>query len=124
MTIITNFGSFGLKPMIYWEILKFNEYQEKSMIQREELEQILYFVSKRWIDITKEPNNKAMETLPSNFWMNSVGGKAGKGRWVTALMYTENEADANAFKEVLLRWQTKGMEKTQAPDLIQIGKKK
>jgi hypothetical protein len=39
-------------------------------------------------------------------------------------MYTENESDANAFKEVLLRWQTKGMEKNQAPDLIQIGKKK
>jgi len=94
------------------------------MIQREELEQILYFVSNRWIEITKDPSNKAMETLPSNFWMNSVGGKAGKGRWITALMYTENEADANAFKEVLLRWQTKGMEKTQAPDLIQIGKKK
>lgn len=94
------------------------------MIQREELEQILNFVARRWLEITKEPNNKAMEILPSNFWMNSVGGKAGKGRWVTALMYTENESDANAFKEVLLRWQTKGMEKNHAPDLIQIGKKK
>lgn len=94
------------------------------MIQREELEHILNFVANRWIDITKEPNNKVMETLPSNFWMNSVGGKAGKGRWVTTLMYTENEADANAFKEVLLRWQTKGVEKNKAPDLIQIGKKK
>lgn len=94
------------------------------MIQREELEHILNFVANRWIDITKEPNNKVMETLPSNFWMNSVGGKAGKGRWVTALMYTENEADANAFKEVLLRWQAKGVEKNKAPDLIQIGKKK
>ena len=94
------------------------------MIQREELEQILNFVAKRWLEITKEPSNKAMETLPSNFWMNSVGGQAGKGGWVTALMYTENESDANAFKEVLLRWQTKGMEKNQAPDLIQIGKKK
>ena len=106
------------------EILKSNDKSTVHMIQREELEQILYFVSKRWINITKEPNNKAMETLPSNFWMNSVGGKAGNGRWVTALMYTENEADANAFKEVLLRWQAKGMEKTDAPDLIQIGKKK
>ena len=95
-----------------------------SMIQREELEYILNFVAKRWVDITKDPNNKVMETLPNNFWMNSVGGKAGKGRWITALMYTENESDANAFKEVLLRWQTKGMEKNQAPDLIQIGKKK
>jgi len=94
------------------------------MIQKEELEHILNFVAKRWIDITNDPNNKVLETLPSNFWMNSVGGKAGKGRWVTALMYTENEADANAFKEVLLRWQTKGMEKNQSPDLIQIGKKK
>ncbi|CAD6515472.1 conserved hypothetical protein [metagenome] len=94
------------------------------MIKKEELQYILNFVAKRWVDISNEPNNKVLETLPSNFWMNSVGGKAGKGRWVTALMYTENEADANAFKEVLLRWQTKGMEKTQSPDLIQIGKKK
>ena len=92
------------------------------MIQREELEQILYFVSKRWMDITKEPNNKAMETLPSNFWMNSVGGKAGQGRWVTMLMYTENESDANGLREVLLRWQAKGMENKQSPDLIQIGR--
>ena len=94
------------------------------MINKEELQYILNFVAKRWVDISNDPNNKVLETLPSNFWMNSVGGKAGKGRWVTALMYTENEADANAFKEVLLRWQTKGMEKTQSPDLIQIGKKK
>ena len=94
------------------------------MIKREELEHILNFVAKRWVEITNDPNNKVWETIPSNFWMNSVGGKAGKGRWVTALMYTENESDANAFKEVLLRWQTKGMEKNKAPDLIQIGKKK
>jgi hypothetical protein len=94
------------------------------MIQKEELEYILNFVAKRWQEITKEPNSKIMESLPSDFWMNSVGGKAGKGKWVTALMYTENEGDANAFKEVLLRWQTKGMEKIQGPDLIQIGKKK
>ena len=93
------------------------------MIQREELEQILYFVSKRWIDITKEPDNKAMQTLPSDFWMNSVGGKAGKGRWITMLMYTENEQDANTLKDVLLKWQTKGMQTQQAPDLIQIKKK-
>ena len=94
------------------------------MIEREELEQILYFISKRWIDITKDPENKTIGKLPTNFWMNSVGGKAGKGRWVTALMYTENEADASAFKEVLLRWQAKGMEKSNAPDLIQLGKRK
>jgi hypothetical protein len=92
------------------------------MISKEELEQVLQFVSKRWIDISRDPENKAMNTLPSNFWMNSVGGKAGKGRWVTMLMYTENEADANAFKEVLLRWQSKGMQNTPASDLIQLKK--
>lgn len=93
------------------------------MITREELEQILNFVSQRWTELSKDPNAKALQTLPSDFWMNSVGGKAGKGRWVTMLMYTENESDANAFKEVLLRWQTKGMSKQSAPDLIQISKK-
>ncbi len=94
------------------------------MIQKEEMVQILQFVSKRWIDIAEDPDSKIMQTLPNDFWMNSVGGKAGKGRWVTMLMYTENEEDANAFKEVLLRWQSKGMQKQQSPDLIQIGKKK
>jgi hypothetical protein len=45
---------------------------------------------------------------------------------VTSLMYTENESDALAFKEVLLRWQAKGQDrdKDKGPDLIQIGKKK
>ena len=95
------------------------------MIQREELEQILNFVANRWVEITKDPNDKTLETLPDNFWMNSVGGKtAKKGYWITSLMYTENEADAAAFKEVLLRWQSKGNEKDKGPDLIQIGKKK
>lgn len=92
------------------------------MISKEELGQILQFVSKRWTDISREPENKIMQTLPSNFWMNSVGGKAGKGRWVTMLMYTEEEADADAFKEVLLRWQSKGMQNTPNTDLIQIKK--
>jgi len=93
------------------------------MLEKEGLEQIMHFVSKRWIDISRDPNNKAMKTLPTSFWMNSVGGKAGEGRWVTMLMYTENEEDANAFKEVLLRWQTKGMQDKPSSDLIQIGKK-
>jgi len=93
------------------------------MIDRQGLEKILQFVSNRWIEITKEPDNKAMKTLPSNFWMNSVGGKAGNGRWLTMLVYTENEEDANSLKEVLLRWQAKGMQGNQSPDLIQIGKK-
>ena len=92
------------------------------MIGKEELEQILQFVSKRWMDICRDPENKALKTLPSDFWMNSVGGKAGNGRWLTMLMYTENEEDANSLKEVLLRWQAKGMQKTPASDLIQIKK--
>ena len=97
------------------------------MIQKEELEQILNFVANRWIDVTKDQNSKTLENLPSDFWMNSVGRKtAKKGYWITALMYTENEADAAAFKEVLLRWQAKGQDKDRdkGPDLIQIGKKK
>lgn len=97
------------------------------MIQREELEQILNFVANRWIEVTKDPNSKTLENLPSDFWMNSVGGKTVKnGYWITALMYTENESDAAAFKEVLLRWQVKGQDKDRdkGPDLIQIGKKK
>ena len=95
------------------------------MIQREELEQILNFVASRWNEVTKETDNEAMETLPNDFWMNSVGGKTAKnGYWITTLMYTENEADAASFKEVLLRWQAKGNDKDKGPDLIQIGKKK
>ena len=93
------------------------------MIDRKELEQILHFVAKRWVDITREPDNKAMKLLPTNFWMNSIGGKAGKGRWLTMLMYTESEEDANALKEVLLRWQAKGLQNKPSSDLIQIGKK-
>ena len=95
------------------------------MIQREELEQILNFIASRWTEATKDPNNKTMENLPSDFWMNSVGGRTRKnGFWITTVMYTENEADAAAFKQVLLRWQAKGNESDRAPDLIQIGKKK
>ncbi|KKK88781.1 hypothetical protein LCGC14_2739710, partial [marine sediment metagenome] len=84
--------------------------------------QVLQFVSKRWTDISRDPENKAMNTLPTDFWMNSVGGKAGNGRWLTMLMYTENEEDANSLKEVLLRWQAKGMQKNPASDLIQLKK--
>jgi|TARA_B110000914_G_scaffold89741_1_gene78873 hypothetical protein len=99
----------------------------KNMIQKEELDKILNFVASRWNATVQEPNNKAMEVLPNDFWMNSIGGKTAKGGfWVTTIMYTENEADAAGFKEVLLRWQTKGNDKNKdkGPDLIQIGKKK
>ena len=97
------------------------------MIQKEELDKILSFVASRWNITAQEPNNKAMESLPNDFWMNSIGGKTAKGGfWVTTIMYTEKEADAAGFKEVLLRWQNKGNDKNKekGPDLIQIGKKK
>ena len=51
--------------------------------------------------------------------MNSIGGPAGKGRWVTTIMYTENEDDANKFKDVLLRWQSKPQQ-PKSPNLVQI----
>ncbi|KFM14234.1 hypothetical protein AAA799O18_00714, partial [Marine Group I thaumarchaeote SCGC AAA799-O18] len=87
------------------------------MIDKAELNQILAFVAKRWTDLSRDPDNKAVKTLPGSFWMNSVGGPAGKGRWITTLMYTENEEDANNFKEVLLRWQTKSQQQKPS-DLI------
>jgi len=34
-------------------------------------------VSKRWIDMSRDPKNRSLENLPTDFWMNSVGGKAG-----------------------------------------------
>lgn len=91
------------------------------MIDKDGLDQILNFVSKRWIDMSRDPSNKALQNLPTDFWMNSVGGKAGNGRWITMLLYTENEDDANALKEVLLRWQTKA--KSSTSDLVQIKRK-
>ena len=94
------------------------------MIEKNELNQILAFVSKRWTDLSRDPNNKALKSLPSDFWMNSLGGPAGsKGRWVTIIMYTENEDDANKFKDVLLRWQSKPQQ-PKSPDLIQISGRK
>lgn len=96
------------------------------MLQKLELSQILRFVSKRWEDVASNPQSRVMQSLPDSFWMNSVGGRAGKGRWVATLMYTESQDDADAFKEVLLRWQNKGGKKTSdtSPDLIQIGRNK
>ena len=70
--------------------------------------------------MSRDPDNKAVKTLPDTFWMNSIGGPAGKGRWVTTLMYTENEDEANRFKDVLLRWQSMQQQQSKSPDLIQI----
>jgi hypothetical protein len=96
----------------------------RVMIQKEDLDEILHFVSKRWVDLSRDEQNKSFENLPTNFWMNSIGGRAGTGRWVTTLMYTEDESEAESFKEVLLRWQSKHNSTMQnSPDLIQIGKK-
>jgi len=96
----------------------------KIMIQKEDLDEILHFVSKRWVDLSRDEQNKSFENLPTNFWMNSIGGAAGTGRWITTLMYTEDESEAESFKEVLLRWQSKhNSTMHSSPDLIQIGKK-
>ena len=91
------------------------------MIDKNELNQILAFVSKRWTDLSRDPDNKALKSLPSNFWMNSIGGPTGngKGRWITTILYTENEDEANQFKDVLLRWQSKPQQ-PKSPDLVQI----
>jgi hypothetical protein len=103
-------------------ILKFDLFWSGIMLDKDGLDQILNFVSKRWIELSRDPKNRALQNLPSDFWMNSVGGKAGeKGHWMTMLLYTENEADAAALKEVLLRWQSKGS--TPKTDLIQIKRK-
>ncbi len=94
------------------------------MITKEDLDQILHFVSKRWVDMSRDEKNKAFENMPTDFWMNSIGGTAGDGKWVTTLMYTEDSQEAESFKEVLLRWQSKhNAPKTETSDLIQIGKK-
>ena len=90
------------------------------MLSKEDIAQVMEFVSRRWTEIAANPDSKVMGTLPSSFWMNSVGGKAGTGRWITTLMYTESDEDAEAFKAVLQRWQAKGMQNQDAPDLIQI----
>ena len=110
------------------------------MIQSRDLQKVMDFVADRWASESKDPNSRLMSDLPNDFWMNSVGGKtANGGFWVTTLMYTENEADAAAFREVLLRWQSRGNNKNGAsaahtggpsggdgsstgPDLIQISK--
>ena len=105
------------------------------MIKRDDLGKIMSFVASRWVAESREPDSKIMTGLPNDFWMNSVGGKtANGGFWVTSLMYTENEADAAAFKEVLLRWQSKGNSKNSSAnkqdtgnlttDLIKISKLK
>ena len=96
------------------------------MIDKQGLDEILHFVSKRWIDISSDEKNKAFESLPNNFWMNAIGGRAGTGRWVTMLMYTEDPNEAESFKEVLLRWQAKhsaSPKQQESFDLIQINKK-
>jgi len=93
------------------------------MIQRSELERILEFVGGHWNQMSRDPESRAMQGLPDDFWMNSLGGKAGRGFWVTAIMYTEDQQFANTFKDVLMKWQAKGMEKTKQSDLIQINKK-
>ena len=82
------------------------------MIEKEEIGQVLQFVSEYWDKLKNDPNNEALKILPSKFWMKSFGGPVGnnkghKGRCITTLMYTEDSDVDKAFKEVLTRWQTK-----------------
>ena len=103
------------------------------MIEKDDLGKVMSFVASRWAAESRDPDSKLMSDLPNDFWMNSVGGKtANGGFWVTSLMYTESEADAAAFREVLLRWQSRGNSRNGAaaegagpssgPDLIKISK--
>jgi len=103
------------------------------MIDKEELAQIMKFVSEYCEKLKNDPDNDALKILPSKFWMKSLGGPVGndkttKGRWVTTLMYLEDEEMEKAFREVLARWQAKGQQKatdlpTKSPDLIQISRR-
>ena len=40
------------------------------MLEKNELNQILAFISKKWTDLSRAPDNKALKTLPDDFWMN------------------------------------------------------
>ena len=101
------------------------------MIEKDEIEKVLQFVSEYWDKLKNDPENEALKVLPSKFWMKSLGGPVGnndgpKGRWITTLMYTEDSDMDKAFKEVLTRWQVKGQQSstdlpTKSPDLIQLG---
>ena len=103
------------------------------MIDKNELGEVMKFVSEYWDKLKNDHDNEALKILPSKFWMKSLGGPVGneksvKGRWVTTLMYIEDEEMEKAFREVLTRWQAKGQQTstdlpTKSPDLIQIGRR-
>lgn len=96
------------------------------MLDKQGLDQILRVVSERWMRISNDPEGRELSNLPSEFWMNAAGGRAGKGKWVTALLYTENDSDAEAFRQVMQQWQARGRSRSRdaTPDLIQIGGRK
>ena len=96
------------------------------MLDKQGLDQILRVVSERWMRISNDPGHKALQGLPDDFWMNAAGGRAGSGKWLTVILYTENDTDAETFRQVLQKWQMKGArsEEKGMPDLIQIGKNK
>ena len=104
------------------------------MIEKDEMAEVLKFISEYWDNLKNDPENDSLKILPSKFWMKSLGGPVGdiskqKGRWITTLMYTEDPEMDNAFKEVLKRWQAKGQQAgtelpTKSPDLIKIGRGK
>ena len=102
------------------------------MIDKPELDMILSYIIEYWNNLRDDSENEAIKILPSKFWMKSLGGPVGnkekqKGRWITTLMYTEDDGLAQAFKEVLMRCQAKGQQQrldlpTKSPDLIKINR--
>ena len=102
------------------------------MIDKPELDMILSYIIEYWNNLRDDSENEAIKIPPSKFWMKSLGGPVGnkekqKGRWITTLMYTEDDGLAQAFKEVLMRWQAKGQQQgldlpTKSPDLIKINR--
>ena len=47
------------------------------MIEKDEIAEILRFVSEYWDKLKNEPENEALKMLPSKFWMKSLGGPVG-----------------------------------------------
>ena len=47
------------------------------MIEKDEVKEILDFISEYWTKLKNDPDNEAMKMLPSKFWMKSLGGPVG-----------------------------------------------
>ena len=47
------------------------------MIDKDEIAQVLQFVSEYWDRLKDDSENDALKILPSKFWMKSLGGPVG-----------------------------------------------